>query len=142
VSWILGNLPPCAVSSLLTADVLQRLVHIPHVPLQQAHQLVAAGVRISYAQLLAAASSMVAGVEVWVQALELLQRVEFSILKKQLRILRDVPAEAVAICCGRNTWVSPHTAVTFRVCHSFLMHLKMCSTHVCCKCTPACMYTV
>jgi hypothetical protein len=38
------------------------------VPLNWALQLVAAGVRFSYAQLLAAANSMLAGVEVWVQA--------------------------------------------------------------------------
>jgi hypothetical protein len=42
-------------------------------------------VRVSYAQLLAAANSMVAGVEVWVQA------------QQQLGIQTDIPAAAVAI---------------------------------------------
>jgi hypothetical protein len=87
---------------VLTADVLQRMVHIPHVPLQQARQLVVAGVHISYAQLLTAGSIMVAGVEAWVQALQELERFSYD---EQLGSLHDIPAEAVAICCAR-TWVS------------------------------------
>jgi hypothetical protein len=84
VFWMTKILPPCAASSALAAaDVLQRLVHVPHVPLQQAQQLVAAGVHIPYAQLLAAASSMVAGVEVWVQALQPVQSVNRA---EQLRV--------------------------------------------------------
>jgi hypothetical protein len=94
---------------VLTADVLQRLLHVPHVPLQHAQQLVAAGVHISYAQVLEAASSMVAGVEVWVQAQ---QQLKSRNKKKRLHDLYDIPAEAVAICCGRaRAWVSLHTAV-------------------------------
>jgi hypothetical protein len=53
-----------------------------------ATRLVAAGVRISYAQLLAAANSMVAGLEVWVHAQE------------QLGIQTDIPAAAEAVCTG------------------------------------------
>jgi hypothetical protein len=51
---------------------------------------------IPYAQLLSAASSMVAGVEVWVEA------------QQQLGLASDIPAAAVAICCGQD-WVSVHT---------------------------------
>jgi hypothetical protein len=74
-------------------DVAERLVNLPEVPLVVAKQLVSGGLRISYAQLLAAANSMVAGVEVWVQA------------QQQLGIQTDIPAAAVAICCGES-WVS------------------------------------
>jgi hypothetical protein len=49
--------------------------------------------RISYAQLLAAADSMVAGVEVWVQAQE------------ELGIENAISAAAVKIC-HYNGWVS------------------------------------
>jgi hypothetical protein len=50
------------------AAVAQQLTSLPSVPLSWAVQLVAAGVRISYSQLLDAASRSLAGVEVWVQA--------------------------------------------------------------------------
>jgi hypothetical protein len=50
-------------------------------------------VRITYAQLLAAAHSMVAGVEVWVQA------------QQCLGVHTNIPALAAAICCGED-WVS------------------------------------
>jgi hypothetical protein len=66
--WFLGLSPCVGRSAVAAADVLQRVVHLPHVHLQQAKQLVAAGVRIPFAQLLGAANSMVAGEEVWVQA--------------------------------------------------------------------------
>jgi hypothetical protein len=62
---------------------------------QFAEQLFAAGMRITYAQLLAAADSMVEGVEVWVQA------------QQALGIDTDIPAIAVAVCCGDpDAWVS------------------------------------
>jgi hypothetical protein len=73
--------------------LLQRLLTLPAVPLDVAKQLVSGGLHISYAQLLAAAHSMVAGVEVWVQA------------QQQLGRYTDIPAAAVAICCGED-WVS------------------------------------
>jgi hypothetical protein len=98
VLWLVLVAPCVATSALAAADVLQRLLHLPRVPIHQAKQLVAAGVRTSYAQLLAAAHHMVAGVEHWVQA------------QKRLGITSDIPAAAVAICCGRP-WVSSHTAV-------------------------------
>jgi hypothetical protein len=71
----------------------EQLLDVPAVPLDCAKQLVSAGVRISYAELLAAANAMVAGVEVWVQA------------QQQLGIASDIPAAAVAICSGHD-WVS------------------------------------
>jgi hypothetical protein len=73
--------------------LFQRLLTLPAVPLDVAKQLVSGGLRISYAQLLAAANSMVAGVEGWVQA------------QQQLGIYTDIPSAAVAICCGED-WVS------------------------------------
>jgi hypothetical protein len=47
----------------------------PQCALKLAEQLVAAGMPISFTQMTAASSSMVAGAEVWLQA-QLLQRVE------------------------------------------------------------------
>jgi hypothetical protein len=91
VAWLLE-----AVPSVITAeDIAERLVHTPAVPLACAVQLVAAGVRVSCKQVLAAADSMVPGVEVWVQAQE------------HLGVQTDIPAAAIAICCGSN-WVSCH----------------------------------
>jgi hypothetical protein len=75
------------------AGVTQRLISTPNMPLEAAKRLVAAGMRVSYAQLLAASNSMLAGVEVWVQA------------QQQLSIESDIPAIAVTICCGQP-WVS------------------------------------
>jgi hypothetical protein len=77
----------------LAVDVIERLLHLPSVPLDTAKQLVAAGVRISYAQLLEAARTKVAGVEVWVQA------------QHDLGILTDIPDPALLVCCG-DDWVS------------------------------------
>jgi hypothetical protein len=75
------------------ADVTDRLLNLPAVPLDMAKRLISAGLRITYVQLLAAANSMVAGVEVWVQA------------QQQLGVQTDIPAAAVAICCDGD-WVS------------------------------------
>jgi hypothetical protein len=96
VLWLLRVAPGVAANAQ-AADVLQRLLRLPCVPLEQAQQLVAAGVRIRYGPLLAAARSMVAGVEVWVRA------------QHELGISTDIPAAAVAICCGQS-WVSAHPA--------------------------------
>jgi hypothetical protein len=63
---------------------------MPAVPVDMAMILVAAGVRTSYAQLIAAANNMVAGVEVWVQA------------QQQLEVDSDIPAVAQAICNSRS----------------------------------------
>jgi hypothetical protein len=91
--WVL-QVAPSAV-----AAAAQQLVCRPAVPLDIAKKLVATGVRIAYSQLLAAAQSMVEGVEVWVQA------------QQQLGINTDVPAAAIAACNGATrqmylTWVS------------------------------------
>jgi hypothetical protein len=96
VCWLAALLLRKAPDS--AADVVERLLKLPNVPKSVAEQLVSAGVRVSYAQLLAAANSMVAGVEVWVQA------------QQQLGIQTDIPAAAVAICCG-GEWVSGASAV-------------------------------
>jgi hypothetical protein len=80
------------------AVVAEKMLSMPSVPLSWAAQLVSAGMRISYAQLLSAVNRGVAGVEVWVQAQE------------QQGVVTDIPAPAVAICCGRD-WVSCETAI-------------------------------
>jgi hypothetical protein len=98
VLWLLHKSPSTAANAH-AADVLRRLLLIPRVPLQQAQQLVAAGVRFRFKPLLAAASSMVAEVEVWVQA------------QHKLDVSTDVPDVAVAICCD-DSWVSAHTALS------------------------------
>jgi hypothetical protein len=104
VMWLVWTSESAATSAFASADVLQRLLHLPHVPMQQAMPLVAAGVRISYQQLLAAARRMVTGVEVWVQA------------QQQLGIVSDLPAAAVAICCGQDWVRSPAAVMTLRFC--------------------------
>jgi hypothetical protein len=96
VAWLAAVL--LREAPVLTEDVSERLLHLTSVPLATAKQLVAAGVRITYAQLLAAAHSMVAGVEVWVQA------------QQRLGVHTNIPLLAVAICCGED-WVSHSTVV-------------------------------
>jgi hypothetical protein len=95
----------------LTIEVTERLLRVPSIPLVAAKQLVAAGLRVTYAQLLAAARSMVAGVEVWVQA------------QQRLGVHTDIPALATAICCGEE-WVSYSCTYFGRlqlaVCHACL----------------------
>uniref|UniRef100_A0A383W486 Uncharacterized protein n=1 Tax=Tetradesmus obliquus TaxID=3088 RepID=A0A383W486_TETOB len=95
----LGSLLLCKAPAIVE-DVASLVLNLPAVPHAVAEQLVAAGVRISYAQLLAAADSMVAGVEVWVQA------------QQQLGVESDIPAAAVAACCGDNK--NCHFKLAFR----------------------------
>jgi hypothetical protein len=85
VVWLLHEVPAAA-----TASLTDQLLRVRRVPLHSAKALVAAGVRVTYAhtQLLAAARSMVAGVEVWVQA------------QQQLRVTTDISRAAVEICCS------------------------------------------
>jgi hypothetical protein len=97
VVWLLQALPAAA-----TASVSNRLVYTPLVPLDFAKQLVEAGVCVSYAQLLAAAHSMVPGVEVWVQA------------QLHLGVHTDIPATADMICCIQY-WVSCNQATNVAV---------------------------
>lgn len=69
---------------------LDVLLTTPNVPLHLAACLVQAGMRITYEQLVAAASSRVAGAEVWVQA------------QQRQNITTDIPAAALAICCSAD----------------------------------------
>jgi hypothetical protein len=82
--WLLHAVPGAAKTSAF--DQLRT----PLVPQGIANQLVAAGMRISYEQLLTAAHSRVPGVEVWVQA------------QQQLGVQSNIPAVAVAICCNED----------------------------------------
>uniref|UniRef100_A0A383VP01 Uncharacterized protein n=1 Tax=Tetradesmus obliquus TaxID=3088 RepID=A0A383VP01_TETOB len=90
VGWLAALLLRKAPAA--AADVMTRLLNFPAVPLKVAVRVVQAGVdagvRITYAQLLAAADSMVAGVEVWVQ------------VQQQLGVQSDIPAAAAAVCCS------------------------------------------
>jgi hypothetical protein len=91
VAWLVQQL---AGAPKAAADVAAWLVYVPNVPLVWAEKLVAAGVRISWQQLLAAANSMVAGVEVWVQA------------QQQYNLKTDIPSVALALCCRKpRNWV-------------------------------------
>jgi hypothetical protein len=83
VVWMLQAAPAVAAAD----STAQQLIDISYAPHEWVLQLTAAGVRITYAQLLAAAHSMVAGVEAWVQA------------QQQLGIETDIPAAAKQICC-------------------------------------------
>jgi hypothetical protein len=88
VLWLLQQAPTKAPA------IFPMLMNRPSVPLSHAKELVAAGMRVSYAQLLAAANSMVAGVEVWVQA------------QQEGQVESDIPEVAVKICCSKKGWVS------------------------------------
>jgi hypothetical protein len=85
VAWTAALLLRTAAAS--AADITERLLNLPEMPLVCALQLVSAGMHITNAQLLAAADSMVAGAEVWVQA------------QQQLGVETDIHPAAVAICC-------------------------------------------
>jgi hypothetical protein len=86
-TWLLRHSPTAA------AGVAEHAVCIPALQLCWVKELVAAGVTVFQAQLLAAANSIVAGVEVWVQA------------QQQVGVPTDIAPWAAAICCG-HPWVS------------------------------------
>uniref|UniRef100_A0A383V6A8 Uncharacterized protein n=1 Tax=Tetradesmus obliquus TaxID=3088 RepID=A0A383V6A8_TETOB len=87
VGWLGALLLRTAPNS--AADVSARLLSCPALPQAVVVQLVHAGMAVTYAQLLAAADSMVAGVEVWVLA------------QQQLGITKDdTTAELEAVCCS------------------------------------------
>jgi hypothetical protein len=86
VGWLAALLLQYAPTH--AAAVTERLLALPSVPLDCAERVVSAGMRISYSQLLAAADSMTAGAEVWVQA------------QSKLGIASDIPPAAVSICYG------------------------------------------
>jgi hypothetical protein len=85
----------------IVEEVTGQVLMTPKVSLKWAQQLVSAGMRINYAQLLSAANSLVAGVEVWVRA------------QDSLHIQSDIPAAALAICCSRR-WVGGASFVILR----------------------------
>jgi hypothetical protein len=89
VAWLLPFVPAAATSATTAAQMLS----VPNVPLQLAEQLVAAGMRLSFPQITAAARRMIAGVEVWMQA--------------QLDDCRltDIPRAAIELCAS-PLWVS------------------------------------
>jgi hypothetical protein len=83
VDWLLRVAPTLAKATGLAECIVQ----LPAPPLPIAKQLVSAGMRISYKQVLAAAHGIVARVEVWVQA------------QKKLRKFGKIPSAIVSICC-------------------------------------------
>jgi hypothetical protein len=84
-AWLLRLVPSAATAA---AEITEHLLQIPAMQEEWALPLVEAGARISYAQLLAAAEGLLSGVEEWVCA------------QQQLGVVTDIPAAAVAICCG------------------------------------------
>jgi hypothetical protein len=98
VAWLLQTAPTETTSGAAVECVLS----MPAVTQQAAVQLVKAGMRVSYAQLLSAADRMVEGVEVWVVA------------QQQLGVQMDIPEDAVDVCTGDSSmfkrWVSWHSA--------------------------------
>jgi hypothetical protein len=99
VSWLLRAAPVEAASDAAVSCVLS----MPAVPEQAAVQLVTAGLRVSYAQLLSAADRMVKGVEVWVLA------------QQQLGVQTDILEDAVDICRG-NLSVFTRWVRCFKLC--------------------------
>jgi hypothetical protein len=81
-------------TALTLAGVSDRMLWLPPVSLKQAKQLISGGVRIRYAELLTAASCMVPGLAMWVQA------------QQQLGIQTDIPKAAVEVCTNGTVWVS------------------------------------
>jgi hypothetical protein len=94
VAWLLRAAPVEAASDA----AVDCMLCMPAVPEHAAVQLVTAGMRLSYAQLLSAADRMVEGVEVWVLA------------QQQLGVQTDIPEDAIDICRGDcsvfKRWVS------------------------------------
>jgi hypothetical protein len=84
VAWLLQVEPTAAK----TATTAQLLLHVPGVPLMMTEQLVAAGARVSFEQMCAAASEMIAGVELWVQAC------------LNLDVTADIPSMAFIMCAS------------------------------------------
>jgi hypothetical protein len=94
LSWLLKQVPKDQHAELL-AVASEHVVLYPAVAQWQAHQFCRLGVRIHHTQLIAAANSMVLGVEVWAQT------------QQEFEIRSDISPAAVAICCNNtNHWVS------------------------------------
>jgi hypothetical protein len=93
-AWLLRVDP----SATTAATAAQLLLRIPDVPLPMAKQLVEAGVRMSFSQLIAAAEKMVPGVDVWVLA------------QRQQGAPTDIPGLAVALLRpSPSRYVSAHS---------------------------------
>jgi hypothetical protein len=88
--WVLQAAPAAAV------DGVEQIARAPAVPVSMATHFVSAGTCITYAQLVAAAHKLVAGVEVWVQ------------VQQQLGAQSDLPAVAEAICCSSISDIYVH----------------------------------
>jgi hypothetical protein len=88
------------------------VLRMPAVPQQTAVQLVEAGMRVSFAQLLSAADRMVKGV--WVLA------------QQQLGVQTDIPEDAVVICRGDSS------VFTSRVSCSLCCHAPECLSLLSC----------
>ncbi|KAF6235187.1 hypothetical protein COO60DRAFT_506079 [Scenedesmus sp. NREL 46B-D3] len=114
VAWLLHTAP--AIKTI--PGIAERLRQTPAVPLGCVLSLVAAGVRISLSQLLAAANSMVAGVEVWVQA------------QQQLGVQTDIPETAISICCdGDLSYLMCPGAASHDTAVGLLQLAMNCSNH-------------
>jgi hypothetical protein len=94
VAWLLRAAPV----ETAAAAAVECVLSMPAVPQQAALQLVKAGLRVSFAQLLSAADRMVKGVEVW------------ALAQQQLGVQTDIPEHDVDICrCESSVylrWVS------------------------------------
>jgi hypothetical protein len=88
VEWLLLHTPTAAVAE----GVADRALQVP-LPVHRAKLLLAAGMTITYAQLLHAADSMAEGLERWLQA------------QWELRLQTDIPQAAYDICIYVS-WVS------------------------------------
>uniref|UniRef100_A0A383VFL2 Uncharacterized protein n=1 Tax=Tetradesmus obliquus TaxID=3088 RepID=A0A383VFL2_TETOB len=100
VTWLLSHSPTAAAA----VGVAERALQVPAVPVDWAKHVLAAGMKMTYAQLVAAAHSMVAGGEVWVQA------------QHELGLQTDVPQAAVTICWP-GTWpIAWFSYLTVAVC--------------------------
>jgi hypothetical protein len=108
VQWLLQLHPSAAT----TAGALDRLLHIPAVPGAIARVLLASGMRVTFAQLVAAANSMVEGVEVWGQLMSNVHALD----PKQC----DMPMATFAICCP-SCWVSLYAACCM-MCASYVSY--------------------
>jgi hypothetical protein len=105
VAWLL-QVEPTAAKTAATAELL---LHTPGLPLQMAEQLVASGVRVSYEQICTAASSMVAGVELWVKA------------HLNLGVTADIPWYAVMMCVPDLVSSQRHGIMEYTVYHPLCM---------------------
>jgi hypothetical protein len=90
VQWLLQLHPSAATA----AGAAERLLHTPLMSEALVRVLIHSGVRITFAQLIDAADSMVEGLEVWVPLLAIVQEGQ-----------RDMPM-AVFTICSPGCWVS------------------------------------